>query len=135
MLDTAKATSKLSRRRVAQDQEIAAFSAAAGHYLATIFGNVEIANLLSGQGYGTAKLTRGCHLQQRLQAAIAHRQILLGQQNLAGGQQNIVGGETAKATADRNAAYEDLKTYMTQLQNVAAAALRHRPDLLKKLEG
>lgn len=49
--------------------------------------------------------------------------------------QNSVEGDATKATADRNAAYADLKTYMKQLKGIARVVLRTRPDLLKKLEG
>jgi hypothetical protein len=49
--------------------------------------------------------------------------------------QNAVSGDATKATADRNLAYEELKTYMKQLRGIANVALRQRPDLLKKLEG
>lgn len=128
---TIQPASKLSRRRAVQEQAIADFSLAAAQFLDIIFNNAEIANLLSSRGYGTAKLTKGCNLQQRLQAAIEQRQLLIG----AGAYHKIVGGEEAKATADRNAAYEDLKTYMQQLKGVTTVALCHRPDLLKKLEG
>lgn len=48
--------------------------------------------------------------------------------------QSVVGGDATKATADRNLAYEDLKTYMKQLKGIASVTLRQRPDLLKKLE-
>jgi len=135
MLSIRKPPSKLNRRRAAQEQAIADFSAAAARYLNTILGDVEIAGLLSGRGYGTARLAEGCRLQQRLQTVIAERQTLLELPSVVGAYHNVVGSEAAKATADRNAAYEDLKSYMKNLKNNAALALRQRPDLLKKLAG
>lgn len=138
MLSTLKLTSKLSRRQAVQEQAITDFSAAAAHYLDTIVGDVEIANLLSGRGYGTARLAEGCRLQQRLQTAIAHRQTLI---DVAGDARCLVASDQAtvkpivvKATANRNAAYDDLKAYMKNLKSSAILALRPRPDLLKKLD-
>lgn len=49
--------------------------------------------------------------------------------------QNSAIGDATRATADRNAAYTALQTYMKQLRRIANVALRQRPDLLKKLAG
>ena len=48
--------------------------------------------------------------------------------------QNSAIGSATKATADRNAAFNELKAYMQQLRRLAKVALRKRPDLLKKLD-
>lgn len=223
----ARPTPKPRRRKAEQDQVIADFNTAAAQYLAIILDEAEIASLLAARGYDAAKLAAGRQLQQRLQAAIAHRQILIGRKSAAGSDldyaaasareafkeyrgtvqaiatftaddrkalgangdifkdrqkfitqataaytnaalpayastlaecgypaaaltaaratlaafyqadtdQSIVEGDATKATADRNIAYEELKTYLKQLKRLAKVALRHRPDLLKKLTG
>jgi hypothetical protein len=227
MSDAVEPTPKPSRRKSDQDQEIADFNTASAQYLDTVTGDAEIAAALEGRGYGAARLTEGRTLQQTLQAAITHRQTMIGSQGTAGSglsgagedarlafkdyretvqsiaaftaddrkalgasgeilkdrqkfitqaraaydnarlpayaptlaefgypanalaaaratldtyskadtDQNAVGGDATKATADRNAAYEELKTYMKQLKGIANVALRQRPDLLKKLNG
>ncbi len=54
---------------------------------------------------------------------------------LADQDQNAAIGAATKTTADRDAAFKELDRWMKIFERLTETALKHRPDLLKKLNG
>ncbi len=90
----------------------------------------ETSYLAAGKQSYSAKLTKRGYPAARLATLLENLDDLTG----TGGDQDSALGDAIEDTAERDAAYDALKTFMKELKGTARGALRKKPGLLAKLE-